>query len=421
MRRPGQGSAGWLINLYLVEGLASIGNTLLMVGIFFFTKNRFGWGMKENFLLAAVQGVIYVLGALAAHPLTGRMGRRTTLIVAYMLMAGVTIPAAIWPTPVLTVCLLLTYTAIIAVSWPTIESLVSGCAAPNELSRRLGVYNLVWSGTAALALAANGAIIESWPAGMFLIPAGVHVMSVLLLVANPNAEESPAADAMARNSESIAPEEALLRQRQLALWLSRIALPSTYVVIYSLMAMFPSLPMIKALSPTWSTLLASIWLIVRWLSFGVLSIGTWWHTRPRFLLAAAAGMLVGFLGIVLPAAIVARPDVGAMLLLCAAQIILGACIGMIYCASLHFGMVLSEGSTEHGGYHEALIGLGSILGPGAAAVVQWTHPGNVYAGISTVAAVIGLSVMAAMAVSLRRQTSVHRRREEVASGLSPKP
>ena len=34
------------------------------------------------------------------------------------------------------------------------------------------------------------------------------------------------------------------------------------------------------------------------------------------------------------------------------------------------GMVLSDGSTEHGGYHEALIGLGSVLGPGMVLVVE---------------------------------------------------
>ena len=45
------------------------------------------------------------------------------------------------------------------------------------------------------------------------------------------------------------------------------------------------------------------------------------------------------------------------------------------------GMVLSEGSTEHGGYHEALIGLGSILGPGTAALTQWKWPNDLRAGV----------------------------------------
>ena len=39
------------------------------------------------------------------------------------------------------------------------------------------------------------------------------------------------------------------------------------------------------------------------------------------------------------------------------QIVLGVTMGLIYSGSLYFGMVLSEGSTEHGGYHEALIGM----------------------------------------------------------------
>jgi hypothetical protein len=77
------------------------------------------------------------------------------------------------------------------------------------------------------------------------------------------------------------------------------------------------------------------------------------------------------------------------------QISLGAVMGMIYSASLYFGMVLSDGSTEHGGYHEALIGLGSILGPGTAALTQLVWRGDLRAGVAAVCCIIGLSVVAA--------------------------
>ena len=62
-------------------------------------------------------------------------------------------------------------------------------------------------------------------------------------------------------------------------------------------------------------------------------------------------------------------------------------MGMIYSASLYFGMVLSDGSTEHGGYHEALIGLGSILGPGTAALTQLVWRGDIRAGVAAVCCV----------------------------------
>ena len=49
-----------------------------------------------------------------------------------------------------------------------------------------------------------------------------------------------------------------------------------------------------------------------------------------------------------------------------AELVLGLMVGFIFSASLYFGMVLSDGSTEHAGYHEALIGVGVVLGPGLA-------------------------------------------------------
>ena len=107
-------------------------------------------------------------------------------------------------------------------------------------------------------------------------------------------------------------------------------------------------------------------MIARWFTFLALGLSVWWHTRPRLLLVAALAMLVGFLGIAfrpgdfLPSTLAI--DLAAILF---AQLVLGIALGLIYTASLYFGMVLSEGATEHGGYHEALIGLGSVLGPGS--------------------------------------------------------
>jgi hypothetical protein len=71
-------------------------------------------------------------------------------------------------------------------------------------------------------------------------------------------------------------------------------------------------------------------------------------------------------------------------------------------------MVLSEGSTEHGGYHEALIGLGSILGPGAGALAQWLKPGDTRFGVLAVSSVLWISTLLATGASLyfagRKQT-----------------
>jgi hypothetical protein len=78
---------------------------------------------------------------------------------------------------------------------------------------------------------------------------------------------------------------------------------------------------------------------------------------------------------------------------------------MIYSASLYFGMVLSQGSTDHGGYHEALIGLGGALGPAAAAAAHLVQPNGIGLSIAAVAGLIGVSLMAVSVISI----AVHRR------------
>ena len=69
--------------LYIVESLGSVGGNLMQVGIFFYTNRRFGWGLRENFTLAAVQGVVYIAGALLAQGLNARFGPRRVLAAFY--------------------------------------------------------------------------------------------------------------------------------------------------------------------------------------------------------------------------------------------------------------------------------------------------------------------------------------------------
>jgi hypothetical protein len=164
--------------------------------------------------------------------------------------------------------------------------------------------------------------------------------------------------------------------------------------------MMPLLPVMQPLDTAQRTLAGSVWMIARFAAFVYLGATVWWHTRPRMLLVAAAVMLVAFVGVTVrpsdvfggPAAIVHAVDLASMV---GWQIALGAVMGIIYSASLYFGMVLSDGSTEHGGYHEALIGLGSILGPGTAALTQLVWRGDLRAGVAAVCCVIALSVIAA--------------------------
>jgi MFS family permease len=395
-----------LLNLFIIEGVASVGATLLTVGIFFFTEHRFQWDLKRNFMLACGQGAVYVISALGANALGGRWGRRRALIALYALAAAVTmLPLLLKSAPLIVVLVLLSYNVIMGAGWPLLESMVSSDVDAREMSRRLGLYNVVWAGTGAVALAINGTIIQLWAPGVFLTAAIMHagtaLMMALLVSPSRPRKASVAAAAPAAHPE---PEPELLAQRRLALWLSRISLPATYMVIYAIAAMMPLLPAMRDMPTSTKTVIGSIWLVTRWVAFWALGATTFWHTRPRLLLWAACAMLAAFLGIsVRPSDLFPSADLPAwidLLSMILWQGILGVALGMIYSGSLYFGMVLSDGSTEHGGYHEALIGLGSVLGPGVGLLAMTISSRGIRAGIIGVAAIVGATVLAAAAASV---------------------
>jgi MFS family permease len=384
--------------LFTVEFLTSAGTNFLQVGIFFYTIHRFHWTLRDNFLLGAAQGVAYVLGAMNADRLTRIWSRRPALTRLYFCMMTVAFIGAMFPFSAVIAVLLPIYAGIGAMSWPILESLISEGLDSDALGRRIGIYNLMWSGSGALVLALNGTIIEHFIGGVFAFPAIFHGLSMMLVRISSRTASDPL-PSVTSNTAHVSPvhvEPELLRLRTTALWLSRVALPATYVLIYGLMALMPSLPVLKPLDTARQTLVGSTWMATRLLTFIVLGVGTWWHTRPRLLIAAAWLMLFAFLGtVVRPSDLLGHgnetTDLVSML---ASEVLLGIAIGLIYAASLYFGMVLSQGSTEHGGYHEALIGLGSVLGPGSGAIAQSMFPGNVRAGIIAVGSVVAASVLA---------------------------
>jgi hypothetical protein len=404
------------LGFYGVAVLGTIGGALLTTGIFFYTHHRLGWGLEQNFRLAVVQGIVYTCGALLAAKLVARVPPRTALGCIHLAMASVgTLGAVVVSTSIassrgwIVLGPLLAYTFLSAVAWPILEGLVSsGGLDAMRLSRRLTTYNLVWSGTMAGVLAIDGILIQSGPAAVLAIPAAAHACAAGWAFFGKGSRlktwvpETVPVEALP--PAALTPEPELLQVRTLALWVSRLALPATYVVIFGLMPMMPFLPVMQSLGTRAQTVVSSTWPAARWGAFAAFALGTWWHRRPRVLLAAAWLMLVAFL------AMTTRPtdlwgaarsspalDLAWMV---GWQALLGASLGVIYSGSLYFGMVLSDGSTEHGGYHEALIGLGWLLGPAAGAMAGWARPGQVGAGIAAIGSMIGLSVLATTAVTV---------------------
>ena len=394
--------------IYGVEALSSMGGTLFTVGIFFYTSSRFGWGLAQNFRLAVLQGAVYVIGAMSAHAIARRLTHKPAAMLLQTVLTCICVVgvlAGLGTHPMAVAAVVLAYTLTSATSWPILASLVTMGADAAHLARRLAVYNVIWPAVGAASLAASGRVIEAFPLGVFLLPAVAHLLSIGLLTrtyplsAKPTAVDEPAPPATTPHAE---PE--LLRLRKVALWVSRLGLPATYSVIYGLMPLMPTILRQCRIEDTQTqTVVGATWLVARWAAFVGLAASAWWHTRPRAMVAAAILMLFAFLGVTLAPSRWLGPSISPAVdlgFIVFWQIVLGASLGMIYTGSLYFGMVLSEGSTEHSGYHEALIGLGWMLGPGVGAIAGIYFPGSLTAAVAAVGALIAVSVACVVAASV---------------------
>ncbi len=172
-----------------------------------------------------------------------------------------------------------------------------------------------------------------------------------------------------------------------------LAIPFSYVGITTVMAMIPALARTLAMSPAQAGLFCSIWMFVRLGTFVALWQWTGWHYRFRWLLAAFVGLTLSFSLLLL------SHNLG---LLVAAQAVFGVSVGLIYYSSLFYSMDVGETKGEHGGLHEAMIGMGICLGPAVGALSLYLAPGSPNAGVYTVTALLACGLAGLIGLRVRR-------------------
>jgi MFS family permease len=105
-------------------------------------------------------------------------------------------------------------------------------------------------------------------------------------------------------------------------------------------------------------IVCSAWLFARSAAFLFLRLWPRWHYRFRFLGIGYVAMILSF------AAMLLIPNLWMLVL---SQLVLGFCLGLMYYSSLFYSMDVGDTKSEHGGMHEAALGLGSGTGPAMAA------------------------------------------------------
>jgi predicted MFS family arabinose efflux permease len=342
---------------FTLEGLNSFATVLYFNYLYFFMRDRFGFGNKRNLALAALLGFVYALAAWQAGKFAQRRGYFFALKVGFGIMA-VSLGAGIFLNSALTqIFSAACVTVGMCFIWPTLEALVSDGETAAQLPRAVGIYNVVWAVTNALAYFVGGTLIEMFGYKIiFTMPLiFVFAMLALTLWLQKHARQI-AREASGKSETELPPEphrpaspkaKAFLRMA----WLAN---PFAYIAINTLIAVIPGIAAKFDLSPMFAGFICSLWCFVRLGAFIVLWHWTKWHYKFRWLLASFAILILSF------ATILLSPN---LILLIIAQLFFGGAIGLIYYSSLFYSMDAGDTRGEHGGIHEAAIGLGNCVGP----------------------------------------------------------
>jgi MFS family permease len=191
-------------------------------------------------------------------------------------------------------------------------------------------------------------------------------------------------------------------------------LPASYVLISSLGPTIPAVLGQLGISLTWKAPLFSTWLAARLVVFVALERWHGWHGRWWLPLTGGVGMLLGFaLAVLSP-----RLGVAGMPGLFGGLGLFGVSTGLVYVASLYYGMEVGGSKVEDGGHHEAFIGLGYAGGPAcglaAVAIVGRESP---HLDVAVVA-IVGVIAFAAVVVGLTVAHRAHHGRSSSEFGVS---
>ena len=435
---------------FVLEGLNSFATVYFFYYLYFFMQKAYGFGNKANLVLAALNGATYALMAWFGGKFAQRYGYFTALKLGYAIMAlaltlglGARTSAGVVRAMVLTVVGM-------SFTWPTLEALVSEGEPRAGLQHMVGIYNVVWAATAALANFSGGAMLQKLGlASLFYIPIGIHVSQLGLtfwlesksdtsmdqarLAAGPASEagrvvalqaaritsaleakfapetwrkqdslvngqsstpdpiqgrvepmvpevRDPAADrrgvtGVASEGRGVSEDRFAIPKARRFLRMAWLANPFAYIAINTLIAVVPGVARRLELSTMAAGFCCSTWCFSRLGTFALLWRWTGWHYRFRWLLLSYLGLVASFAGTVL------APNITVLVI---SQLIFGGAVGLLYYSSLFYSMDRSETKGEHGGIHEAVIGLGNCAGPAVGAATLQLLPQHSQSGIAAV-------------------------------------
>ncbi len=367
--------------VFTLEGLNALASAYFFNYVFFFLKEHHGFGPYDNLRFGALNGVLFVFSSLYGGRFAQRFGYFAALRLGFALMIGA-LAFGCFATTVLGLCVTLSvWTFGMCFTWPALEGMTCEKENHASLPRMLAVYNIVWAGGGAVAYFSGG-WMQSFlgSRSIFWLPVILHGVQLLIVAGiSRRLKDGVASLESLPNDTASHIQEAspvVTKRFQTLAW---VANPFSYIAQSAIVPLIPELAQRLQLSATWAGIFCSIWLFSRLLSFVILGLWTGWHYRFEWLISCYMLLGAAFCGILL---------ITNLWWLALLQVVFGLCVGLVYYSSLYYSMNASETLSEHGGIHEAALGLGLFAGPAIGASALWLVPGQPHGAVYAVAATL---------------------------------
>lgn len=360
-------------------GLAAL-NTLATIWyasyLFFFLRDKFHFGNRENLWVSALYGLVYIPAAVQCGKFAQRRGFITSLKVGFGGLTLAMILGELLKGSIIgNLLALVAYTVALLFIWPALEALVSENETQAGVQHNVGIYNCTWASGAAIAYFMGGGLYDKLgDKAVFLLPAIIFALQFAIAVWLGRKKSKSVPNIEPISTVPPHPEETAFHQKippKRFLQMAWLANPFAYVGINTVIAVMPGVGKKMGLSATLVGLFCSVWWFARLATFALLWHWRGWHYKFRWLLASFILLIGSFMLLLLTT---------NLALIVFAQLFFGFAVGLIYYSSLFYSMdVGGETQGEHGGLHEAAIGVGVFAGPAVgAAALQWlpSHSGS---------------------------------------------
>jgi hypothetical protein len=149
--RAGAGTVA-LTGYYLLEALNSCAACYYFYYLFFYLQKHFGFTNVGNLTFCALNGFVYVFSAWRGGKFGERHGYFTALTLGFCTMIVALLSGSRFEAINAQIVVMIVWTIGVCFTWPSLEALVTESGSMRHLPRRIGIYNLVWSGAGALTI-----------------------------------------------------------------------------------------------------------------------------------------------------------------------------------------------------------------------------------------------------------------------------